>query len=249
MLFVLLVGSLFLLACQKESFENELFSGNNLSNLSKSKPVKIINGNVKDIDGNKYLTVKIGRQVWMAENLKTTRLNDGTEIQMVTENDKWVDLKTSETPGYCWYNNDKRYGETYGALYNYYTVNTKKLCPKGWHVPSSDEWLVLLGTYTGGALKSTGTIEGGDGLWLAPNFGATNSTGFSGLPGGLRHGSLSQYPTYSGTFAMINGWGDWWSTTLFKGGHHCYILVATTPFAETNYDESESGHSIRCLKN
>ena len=88
---------------------------------------------VTDADGNIYLTVNIGKQVWMAANLKTTKFNDGKAIPLVTDEMKW---KSLQTPGYCFYNNDPANKEIYGALYNYYTVNTKKICPKGWHVPT-----------------------------------------------------------------------------------------------------------------
>ena len=91
---------------------------------------------VKDIDGNVYKTVTIGKQVWMMENLKTTKYNDGKTIPLVTDNTAWTDLTASE---YCWYNNDIANKKVYGALYNWYTVNTNKLCPKGWHVSADAE--------------------------------------------------------------------------------------------------------------
>jgi hypothetical protein len=97
---------------------------------------------VKDIDGNVYDTVTVGTQTWMVENLKTTRYNDGTAIPLVTKSVAW---ETLSTPGYCWYNNDEStYKAPYGALYNWYTVNTGKLCPTGWHVPGDSEWIVLI---------------------------------------------------------------------------------------------------------
>jgi len=102
---------------------------------------------VTDIDGNVYHIVAIGTQVWMAENLKTTKYNDGTFIPLVTDSTAWGNLST---PGYCWYNNDAAtYKNTYGALYNWFTVNTGKLSPKGWHIPSDTEWETLI-TYLGG---------------------------------------------------------------------------------------------------
>ncbi|MBI5010148.1 MAG: fibrobacter succinogenes major paralogous domain-containing protein, partial [Bacteroidia bacterium] len=137
---------------------------------------------VSDIDGNVYQTVTIGTQVWMKENLKTTKLNDGIALPNVIDNAAWAALTTT---GYCWYNNDATtYKSTYGALYNWYAVNTGKLCPIGWHVPSDDEWTLLTtfrGGYSvaGGKLKETGTLH-----WTSPNTGATNETGFTALPGG-----------------------------------------------------------------
>jgi uncharacterized protein (TIGR02145 family) len=137
-----------------------------------------------DVDNNTYKVVKIGTQVWMAENLKTTRYNDGSAIPLVTDNTEWNNLTT---PGYSWYNNDSAtYAQTYGALYNWYTVETGNLCPTGWHVPSDAEWTTLtdyLGgeAIAGGKLKETGTAH-----WDSPNTGATDETGFTAFPGGNR---------------------------------------------------------------
>jgi uncharacterized protein (TIGR02145 family) len=97
-------------------------------------------GTVTDIDGNVYKTVKIGNQWWMAENLKTTKYNDGTSIPLVINNTAWVNKATS---GYCWYYNDTSYKNIYGALYNWYTVNTGKLAPAGWHIPTDAEWCTI----------------------------------------------------------------------------------------------------------
>jgi hypothetical protein len=104
---------------------------------------------VKDIEGNVYKTITIGNQVWMAENLKTTKLNDGTGIPIVTENSSWEAINT---PAYCYYDNNSSNNSVYGALYNWYAVKTNKLCPKGWHVPYDKEWTnlkPLLGGYRG----------------------------------------------------------------------------------------------------
>ncbi len=101
-------------------------------------------GTVSDIEGNIYETIGIGSQIWMAENLKTTKYNDGTEILQVIEDDVWSRLDGPPTPAFCWYNNDEASNkEIYGALYDWYAVNTGKLCPAGWHVPSFNEWAVL----------------------------------------------------------------------------------------------------------
>ena len=133
-----------------------------------------------DIDGNVYHTVTIGTQIWMVENLKTTRYNDGSPIPFVTDSSSWSNLTT---PGYCWYNNDTTNKNTYGALYNWFAVNTGKLAPTGWHVPTDDEWTTLT-TYlggesiAGGKLKETGTTH-----WRTPNAGATNEIGFTASSG------------------------------------------------------------------
>jgi uncharacterized protein (TIGR02145 family) len=179
-----------------------------------------ITGTVVDIDGNVYTTVKIGKQEWMVENLRTTRYNDGTAIPLVTDSAEWSRLTT---PGYCWYLNDINNKNKYGALYNWYTVNpenTKKLAPKGWHVPDTTEWKTLENyliangynwdvTTTGNKIAKslaaktdwrTTTIPGTIGCDLITN----NKCGFSSLPGGCRN---------SDGFSDQNYGDYWWSTT------------------------------------
>jgi uncharacterized protein (TIGR02145 family) len=157
---------------------------------------------ITDFDKNYYKTVKIGNQIWMAENLKTTNFNDGTPIPVETRSAEAYNLNT---PAYCWFNNDEATSkDTYGALYNWYAVNTGKLCPMGWHVPSDAEWTTLtdyLGgeSVAGGRLKETDTIH-----WISPNYGATNETGFTALPGGYGAG---------GEFVNFSYGCYFWSTT------------------------------------
>jgi uncharacterized protein (TIGR02145 family) len=192
-----------------------------------------------DIDGNVYHTVTIGTQVWMVENLKTTKYNDGTSIPMVTDSTAWYKLVT---PGYCWYDNDASYKNTYGAMYNWYAVNTGKLCPSGWHVPSDAEWVKLtdfLGgdSIAGGKLKEPGTTH-----WKTPNNCDSNSTGFIGLPGGHRD--------YLGEFGYIGEVGYWWSTTAYVTGYAWFRYMSSNNLALPQvafykYD----GYSVRCLKN
>jgi uncharacterized protein (TIGR02145 family) len=171
-------------------------------------------GLVSDIDGNSYKTVQIGGQKWMAENLRTTIYNDGTPIRNVTDDDEWMNLNASGLPdteqaAYCWYNNDAlSFQANYGALYTWYAVQSDKLCPSGWHVPSPDEWGILiehLGSrdFGGGKLKEAGTSH-----WLAPNTAATNETGFTALPGGSRDFNTDLQTTFFG----INTTGGWWSS-------------------------------------
>ncbi len=200
-----------------------------------------IMGSVADIDGNNYATVTIGTQVWMAENLKVTRYNDGTAIPLITDNSAW---SNAATPGYCWYNNDEStYRNPYGALYNWYTVNTGKLCPTGWHVPTDAQWTILT-TYlgdlsvVGGKLKETGTLH-----WNSPNTGATNEINFSAIPGGYR--------TFNSTatcFSMGIG-GSMWSSTSNTAaqaweraiGHTSAAILVIS--AEKGY-----GVSVRCVE-
>ena len=162
---------------------------------------------ISDIDGNVYHIVTIGTQVWTVENLKTTRFNDGTAIPLVTGNTAWFNCENFMSPGYCWYDNDSAtYRSTYGALYNWYAIGTGKLAPPGWHVPTDSEWSILtsfLGgdNAAGGPLKEIGMTH-----WLYPNNGATNTSGFSALPGGFRDDGI-------GFQNSVSHFGWWWSST------------------------------------
>ena len=195
------------LNCNPTSSDNS--SNNNSTDTTTNNTVT---GIVKDKDGNVYHTVKIGTQTWTVENLKITHYNDGTAIPNVTDNTAWSNLTTG---GYCWYNNNAAsYKATYGALYNWYAVNTGKLAPAGWHVPTDADWDTLsayLGgdNVSGGALKDTGTT-----YWESPNTGATNSSGFLALPGGYRNG----YGNFGGT----GQGGYWWSATAYDTSFSAY---------------------------
>ena len=133
--------------------------------------------------------VTICNQVWATRNLDVTTYRNGDPIPQVTDIGQWGTLTTG---AWCYYNNDPANGATYGKLYNWYAVNDPRgLAPAGWHVPSDSEWTTLtdcLGgvSIAGGEMKATGAMETGTGLWFAPNVGANNSSGFTGLPGGGR---------------------------------------------------------------
>ena len=193
---------------------------------------------VKDIDGNVYETVNIGKQVWMAENLKTTKYNDGTNIPIVTNYDSWSDLTT---PAYCWYNNDINNKKDYGALYNQYVIDSKKICPAGWHVPTYKEW-VTLDVYlsdpriSGGKLKEKGITH-----WKSPNTDATNETGFSALPGGYR--------SFNGSFNYIKIYGYWWSSTVINRNTYSTQLSYKSGSMDIYINYQANGLSVRCLKN
>lgn len=194
---------------------------------------------VADIDGNTYKTVKTGTQVWMAENLKTTRYNDGTDIPLITNATSWGNLTT---PGYCWYNNDEAtYKDTYGALYNGYTVISGKLCPTGWHVPEKEEWqqlrVFLNDTITGGGkMKEAGTTH-----WLTPNKGADNSSGFTALPAGIRY--------FEGLFSSVLYYTSFWSATEIGSNDEWYLsLYFGDANVNINHRTKKHGFSVRCLK-
>jgi uncharacterized protein (TIGR02145 family) len=200
----------------------------------------IFSTKIADIEENTYNTVTIGAQVWMAENLKTTKYNDGTIIPLVTDNTVWSNLTT---PGYCWFNNDQTsYKPTYGALYNWYSVNTGKLCPTGWHVPSDADWTIL-SNYWGGEEVAGGKLkEAGTAHWLSPNTGATNERGFTALPAGNR--------TDNAIFYDVGNFGYWWSVTgdNTTSAWLRYLSYNSSTLNKVSYDR-KSGFSIRCLKN
>jgi len=193
---------------------------------------------LSDIDGNEYATVEIGSQVWMAEPLATSSYSDGTAIPLVTSNTEWSNLTS---PGYCFYNNDEAtYGATYGALYNWYAVNAGNLCPDGWHVPTTDDWSILISNIGGadqaGKLKEAGTVH-----WNSPNTGATNETGFTALPGGYR---LS-----NGGYVNMGAWGHWWLPVQVDEdlAWYRYLSYDNTNITLTQFNK-KIGLSIRCIE-
>jgi len=209
--------------------------------IEENDPIPIYGDAVHDTDGNVYNTVIIGNQVWMAENLKTTKFNDGTSITLTTSNNDWH----IHTPSYCWYNNDVTNKNKYGALYNWYAVNTAKLAPKGWHVATDDEWTILtnfLGeSIAGGALKKTGTA-----FWKYPNMGATNLYGFSAFPGGYR--------MYSGEFYYKGETGYYWTSSENKNYANLDAWSRSVHYANKVVARGSDGYgmqygfSVRCIK-
>ena len=195
------------------------------------------NSQVKDIEGNTYRTVQIGTQVWMAENLRVERFRDSITIPLVLDNKAWDNLIT---PGYCCYNNTSQNKATYGALYNWYAVGTGKLCPAGWHVPSNAEWTTLINqlggeSVAGGALKETGTMH-----WWPPNTGATNSSGFTAIPGGYR--------INLGTFGFLRESGYWWSASdddAINAGYYFLSYDKANVLSSSSY--KGAGLYVRCV--
>jgi len=194
---------------------------------------------VTDFEGNSYKTVKIGTQIWMAENLKATLFNDGTEIPLVSEASAWSKLIT---PGYCWYeNNEPEHKDTYGALYNGYTVSTGDLCPAGWHVPEKEEWQEMIEFLTdsitgGGKLKEAGTTH-----WQSPNKGADNSTGFTAFGSGIRY--------FEGSFRSILSFTSFWAATETGSNNEWYLsLFYADATATMDHRSKKHGFSVRCIK-
>ena len=200
----------------------------------------IVSGTVTDIDGNVYSTVTIGTQEWMAENLKTIRFNDGTPIPLVTDNTAWSNLST---PGYCWSDNDTTNKSTYGALYNWYAVNTGKLCPKGWHIPTDAEWTILT-DYLGGLKVAGGNLKSTT-SWVGIDLvNASNSSGFSALPGDSRN--------LDGTFNNVGSHGYWWSASESESDSHGAWMRRLNYCSSSVYCNSYPkmyGLSVRCVKN
>jgi uncharacterized protein (TIGR02145 family) len=198
-------------------------------------------GTVKDVEGNNYRTIQIGTQVWMAENLKTKKFNNNVNIPLVSDNTAWTNLTT---PGYCWYgNNETLYGSTFGALYNWYTVNTNNLCPIGWHVPSKDDWTSLQTFLGDGALAGGKLKEAGMSHWVYPNTGANNETGFTALPGGLR-------PYDTGISDNVGYMGFFWTSTENDASNSWYeSLVCNNSGLWYGFENKKWGFSVRCLAN
>ena len=196
--------------------------------------VKLISKMPIDQDGYEYKTVQIGDQEWFAENLRTTKYNDGTLIPNVTDANAWKNVTTG---AYCFYDNKPENDAICGNLYNWYAVDTKKLCPTGWHVPSDEEWAALehyLGEAAGKKMKSiTGWYNNGNG---------TNESGFSALPGGGR--------ANNGAFFSIGKYGYWWSSTDANTNDARYRSLSYNygDVYRYNYYGKEGGFSVRCLR-
>jgi uncharacterized protein (TIGR02145 family) len=215
---IIVISLLCLIGCKKDDDSNDI--------------------TVTDIDGNVYNTVTIGTQVWLVENLKTTKYRDGTDIPNVTDDTVWINLTTG---AYCDYNNSPSYSEIYGRLYNWYAVNdSKNIAPQGWHVATDEEWATLatfLGGIgvTGSKIKESGTVH-----WNSPNKGASNASGFTALPAGGR---------ISGTFGYLGMATAWWTATEFNAdnGWTREVDFDAEDLLHGTLDKS-IGFSVRCIK-
>jgi PPM family protein phosphatase len=213
--------------------------------------VPVFAEDVADFDGNLYKTVVIGKQIWMAENLRTVHFNDGVPIAYMPDARDW---QKKNQPGYCWYgNNIVQNRESDGALYNWYVVNSGKLCPAGYHVPSDKEWLMLelhLGFTDEQALsKGFRGLDQGEGLkknsvkaWNLAGDDRVNSTGFSAIPGGVRNGANSYYN-------YRNADGFWWTSTP-GGVNASFFRQLSNKNGGIGRDlmDHRSGMSVRCVK-
>ena len=216
-----------------------------LSNIEKITFTGGSGNTITDIDGNTYNTVKIGSQWWMADNLKTTKYNDGSSIPLQTSDAPWTASGHNNSPAYCWYDNNISNKNPYGALYNFYALDPetnggKNVCPAGWRVPTDEDWTKLtdhLGglSVAGGKMKATGTQ-----YWQAPNSGATNESGFNGLPGGNRGNA---------EFVEIGRLGRWWTYTVKEDNSVYFRQLSNGSASVLRHNLSKfQGFSIRCIK-
>ncbi|MFZ2339030.1 MAG: fibrobacter succinogenes major paralogous domain-containing protein [Bacteroidales bacterium] len=209
--FAIIMISVLLTACEKEK---------------KGLPI--------DGDGNIYDTVVIGTQVWLTENLKTTKYNNGDPIPLITDNPAWSGFNRG---AYCWYDNDIKNKDVYGALYNSYAAKLSNfLCPIGWHIPTASEWSEMITNlggsfYAGGKLKEAGTVH-----WISESQGTTNETGFTALPGGCRY--------LDGTFRDIREHGYWWMSDLNR---YVTLHYSNNMSGEGSWN-GIAGYSVRCIK-
>lgn len=196
---------------------------------------------VADKDGNIYKAVTIGTQVWMAENLKTTKYLNGDLIG--TTSQPTSNISGESNPEYQWaFGENESNVATYGLLYTWYAAtDTRNVCPAGWHIPTNVEFTTLM-TYLGGdtiagrKLKETGTTH-----WASPNTGATNETGFTALPGG--------YHGYEGSFNFMGYTGYWWSSTEVDANNAWYRGLYYNGSYDHNLSNSKMvGFAVRCIK-
>jgi uncharacterized protein (TIGR02145 family) len=213
---------------------------------------------VQDADGNSYHTVTIGTQTWMVENLRTKTYNDGTPIVNITGQTEWAFMTN---PGYCNYNNDESNVSKYGRLYNWYAIETGKLAPKGWHVPSKEEWEVLINYLIANGYNYDGTTTGNK---IAKSLGDSKYWGISDYEGSLGstgHPELNNKTHFNALPSGARGWefevlgyvGHLWtstsSTDLSNNAAYRVWIDNITPSITTQYTSRYIGLAVRCLKN
>ena len=243
----MLVAS-FIVACKKRTttLTNTVTCGDNpnINFTCNGTPIGKFGDCITDLDGNIYKTVTIGTQTWMAENLKTSKYNDGTLIPNIKDSSKWV---IDSTGAWCNYRNNDSIGKKYGKLYNWYAVSpttngNKNVCPTGWHVPSDYEWIILseyLGStdIAGGKMKEIDTTS-----WISPNINATNISLFTAVPGGYRD---------LNNFVNLKYNGCWWTSTESNNNYVAFSRSISLYDGEITKDynfEKMNGMSIRCIK-
>ena len=248
--FYLLLVSISFLSCKKETTTTTYLRPSNADTTknftSIGTPIGKFGNKIFDIDGNMYKTVIIGNQQWMAENLKTSKYNDGTVIANVSNTIGWSELTNG---AWCYYNNEEVNKVRYGKLYNWYVIeansNAKKnICPNGWHIPSNSEWKTLLDFLEGKSVAGIKMKEAGSKNWYPSNIESTNTSLFTALPGGKR--------SNDGQFLDVGYAGYAWSSPISSGSS---TLIPVS--LGLSYDKSivnidtvtkNHGNSIRCIK-
>lgn len=214
--------------------------GNEIS--FKTNPLTDFPNTITDSDGNEYHTVKIRNQVWLVENLRTTKYQNGEIIANITGESEW---SKTDIGAYCWYRNKPEEYSEYGILYNLNAVTDfRGIVPKGWHIPSLTEYRVLIESLggvsvAGGKLKESGIIH-----WESPNNTDPNLSNFNALPGGYRN--------YNGGFDFIQSTGTWWSSTLNLNGTRsawCISLGNKATWVGMQCFHFHTGAYVRCLMN
>lgn len=241
-IFCMVLGS-----CKKNG-ENPVNRMNNLANINFNQ--NLTYGTMTDQEGNIYKTITIGTQVWMAENLRTTKYRNGDNIPQVKSNDTWKNLTTG---AYCNYNNTKNLDTiaTFGRLYNYYAVTDgRNIAPEGWHVPTDSDWNVLISYLGDGSLERGDSIAGaylkeaGDLHWAVysdANPIVDNRSGFTAIPAGWR---------------ALDGFGQprdavFWIYPKIANTVWLHQLIGGFPIVmKLEYPNTINlGLSIRCVKN
>jgi uncharacterized protein (TIGR02145 family) len=214
-------------------FIQSIFSFNSCKKEEPAPPIT-------DTDGNKYNTVTIGTQVWMVENLKTTKYRNGDLIGTTTP--ATLDITAEPAPKYQWaYEGNENNVATYGRLYTWFAATDPRgICPVGWHVPGYEEWFTLI-SFQGGTLVAQDKLkEAGAIHWLTLNEGATNSSGFTALPGGLRYDF--------GGFADIGAYGNWWSSDEYQSFAYFLDISSVPKPVLIGLGTENWGFSVRCLR-
>jgi len=212
---------------------------------------------LNDIDGNNYNVIVIGTQVWMKENLKTTKYSNADLIGTTTP--ATLDITTESSPKYQWaVGGDENNVATYGRLYTWYAVtDSRNVCPTGWHLPNDTEWTTLINylgnpSISGGKIKEVGTLH-----WQSPNIGATNESSFTALPAGFRTNMVGD-----GLFPYKGLMGCWWSSSemfvanygILGGSISLINNSAAVSNAEMSwssaigYTDKGQGFSVRCIR-
>lgn len=187
-------------------------------------------------------SIKICNQTWMSKNLDVDKYRNGDPIPHVTDNAQWATLTTG---AWCYLGNDPANGAIYGKLYNWYAVNDPRgLAPAGWHIPTTNEYSTLANCLGGSLIAGDKLKESGPGHW-GPGNAATNSSGFTALPGGMRLGLAGGWN--NGGFSSYNE-GRWWTRTPYDNAWSMFHNLTGASNSYLDYFSKDAGFSVRCVK-